>query len=188
MTKRWPRRAAGSMPTPKIRPTCPPTFASPPSRWRRSAATATCTTRCGSSKRARRCTKRSCASSGRCPDSRIPELIQETLDRSLDDDHIRSQDTISVMVATASNPHGREPRLALPQGQLGRVRPPLRRGRIRHHAAGQHSRGVHHGGKARGGQGVLRGLIPFRPPSAPYARSWSECPTTSPGWTRTATT
>ena len=37
-----------------------------------------------------------------------PELIQETLDRSLDDDHVRSQDTISVMVATASNPHGRE--------------------------------------------------------------------------------
>ena len=37
-----------------------------------------------------------------------PELIQETLDRSLDEDHIRSQDTISVMVATASNPNGRE--------------------------------------------------------------------------------
>ncbi len=37
-----------------------------------------------------------------------PELIQETLNRSLDEDHIRSQDTISVMVATASNPNGRE--------------------------------------------------------------------------------
>ena len=37
-----------------------------------------------------------------------PQLIQETLDRSLDDDHVRSQDTISVMVATATNPHGRE--------------------------------------------------------------------------------
>jgi puromycin-sensitive aminopeptidase len=37
-----------------------------------------------------------------------PRLIQETLDRSLDDDHVRSQDTISVMVATATNPHGRE--------------------------------------------------------------------------------
>ena len=37
-----------------------------------------------------------------------PELIQETLDRSLNEDHVRSQDTISVMIATASNPHGRE--------------------------------------------------------------------------------
>ncbi len=37
-----------------------------------------------------------------------PELVQETLNRSLDEDHVRSQDTISVMVATASNPHGRE--------------------------------------------------------------------------------
>ena len=37
-----------------------------------------------------------------------PELIQETLDRSLDENHVRSQDTISVMVASASNPNGRE--------------------------------------------------------------------------------
>ena len=37
-----------------------------------------------------------------------PDLIQETLDRSLNEDHVRSQDTISVMMATASNPHGRE--------------------------------------------------------------------------------
>ena len=36
------------------------------------------------------------------------DLIQETLDRSLNEDHVRSQDTISIMMATASNPHGRE--------------------------------------------------------------------------------
>ena len=39
------------------------------------------------------------------PDS---HLVQETLDRSLNEDHVRSQDTISVMMGTASNPHGRE--------------------------------------------------------------------------------
>ena len=42
---------------------------------------------------------------GRLPDA---DLIQETLDRSLKEDHVRSQDTISIMMATASNPHGRE--------------------------------------------------------------------------------
>ena len=35
-------------------------------------------------------------------------LLQETLDRSLDDDHVRSQDTIRVMVSVASNRQGRE--------------------------------------------------------------------------------
>ena len=35
-------------------------------------------------------------------------LIQETLDRSLDDGHVRSQDTIRVMVHIASNPNGSE--------------------------------------------------------------------------------
>ena len=37
-----------------------------------------------------------------------PALIQQTLDRSLDDEHVRSQDTIRVMVQTAANPRGRE--------------------------------------------------------------------------------
>ena len=35
-------------------------------------------------------------------------LLQETLDRSLDDDYVRSQDTIRVMVSVASNRQGRE--------------------------------------------------------------------------------
>ena len=35
-------------------------------------------------------------------------LLQETLDRSLDDDYVRSQDTIRVMVSVASNRSGRE--------------------------------------------------------------------------------
>ena len=38
-----------------------------------------------------------------------PELIQETLSRSLDDEHVRSQDTIHVMVYVSSNPNGLEP-------------------------------------------------------------------------------
>ena len=35
-------------------------------------------------------------------------LLQQTLDRSLDDDYVRSQDTIRVMVSVASNRQGRE--------------------------------------------------------------------------------
>ena len=35
-------------------------------------------------------------------------ILQETLDRSLDDDYVRSQDTIRVMVSVASNRQGRE--------------------------------------------------------------------------------
>ena len=35
-------------------------------------------------------------------------LLQQTLDRSLDDDYVRSQDTIRVMVGVASNRQGRE--------------------------------------------------------------------------------
>ena len=37
------------------------------------------------------------------------DLLQTTLDRSLDDDHVRSQDTIRVMVQVASNRQGRKP-------------------------------------------------------------------------------
>ena len=36
------------------------------------------------------------------------KLLQETLDRSLNDEHVRSQDTIRVVVSVASNRHGRE--------------------------------------------------------------------------------
>ena len=37
-----------------------------------------------------------------------PALLQETLDRSLVEDHVRSQDTIRVLVSVASNRRGRD--------------------------------------------------------------------------------
>ena len=71
-------------------------------------------------------------------------LLQTSLERSLVDEHVRSQDTIRVVVFVASNRHGRDLAWEFLKDNWDEFGPPLRRGGIRPHATRGHIFALHH--------------------------------------------
>ena len=70
------------------------------------------------------------------------DLLKETLERSLSDD-VRLQDTIFVVSAVAANNRGRDLAWEFLKDQWGRIRPAVRRRRVRTDAPRGHHQLVH---------------------------------------------